>query len=139
MVRYVFILLLVLFFVKCDTKNEEGIGREVPLLVNNIVGEWQLEASKISIGERAEWKIVENGGVYTFELNGAYTYVINKDSKESGTYIFDNENKIISFNTNDKDETQNYLVKLGADKMILSPNGPVFCTDGCSYRYKKVK
>ncbi|PCJ96537.1 MAG: hypothetical protein COA50_07100 [Flavobacteriaceae bacterium] len=62
--------LLCLFCFGCDTDTDVDyvIDEEVALTKTSLLGEWKLEATKVSPGGPVDWSNVEDGNEYTFFL-----------------------------------------------------------------------
>jgi hypothetical protein len=123
----------VLFFLSCG-KDEDTL----PVIANELLGKWQLEATKISPGDIVEnWTTVTNGDIYEFKLNGSYTH----NEKACGGIvngIYSTKDSIISLRyhcENNAIET-NLNMKFSAGNLILSNVG---CIEECSYKYRKME
>ncbi|MCK0190412.1 hypothetical protein [Arenibacter sp. F20364] len=126
---YLFILLLI------------GCGKDedtLPLITNELLGIWQLEATKISPGDIVEnWTAVTNGPMFEFKANGSYTH----NEKACGGIvngIYSTSDSLLTMRyhcKNDAIET-NFNMSFSEGKLILSNVG---CIEECSYKYRKME
>ena len=126
---YVFVL----FILSCG-KDEDTL----PLITNELLGKWQLEATKISPGDIVEnWTMVTNGAIFEFKANGSYTH----NEKACGGIvngIFSTNAQILTLRyhcENNSIET-NFNMNFSEGDLILSNVG---CIEECSYKYRKME
>ncbi|WP_273567394.1 lipocalin family protein [Maribacter halichondriae] len=83
-----FIPIVLLLFLSCDKDVQENA---VPLNAGQLVGSWQIVSESYSIGGPQIENDVENGGIYTFGLDGTFTFVYEKDTSLNfaGTFTFE--------------------------------------------------
>lgn len=127
--RYVFVL----FFFSCGKDDDT-----LPLITNELLGKWQLEATKISPGDIVEnWTLVPNGPIFEFKANGSYTHnekacggIVNGIYSTSGSVLtlrYQCENNAIETIFN---------MELTEGRLILSNVG---CIEECSYKYRRIE
>lgn len=131
---------LILSFSSCSQNEEEKIND------NSIVGTWELIESFVntSMENNGEWKPIENGYIYTFNLDG--TFYSNKFPEcTQGTYNLTDVLLTLEFNCNDFSSgffetpkgtfVESYRIR--NNELFLSPRY-IFC-EGCSWKFKKVE
>ncbi len=118
-------LFLILFSLSCS----ESELRTVELSGVNIIGKWQLEATKISPGGPVDWSNVTDGSIFEFKPNG-FVEVSNSENEQIGIYKIEEDGISIRFS-----ETNNYRGSLQEGKLIL---GFIGCIEECSFRYKRI-
>ena len=102
-----------------------------PVIESDILGSWQLEATKISPGNVVEnWTMVENGEILVLNQDGSFE-IQGRDGTSSGTYTYEVELLTLTSDAN----TSNFFVGFENDKMVL---GFIGCIEECSYRYKRI-
>lgn len=123
---------LFLFFFGCsddDLKSNE--------IDHEIIGKWQLDATKISPGGIVDWTLVENGQIYDFRADG--TFDLSKwegcKSMVSGTFAVSEERLYLKFSCSTEVNEPIYLISFDKNKLIL---GFVGCIEECSYRFKRL-
>lgn len=131
--RYTLIFCL-LFFVSCfDTEEDEVY---IPEDIKDIVGSWQLQATKISPGGPvSEWTTVNNGPIYTFKSD--YTFTLDKalncnDNTLVGTFELKAGKLFLETFCNGSAYTPVYFIEFDFGKAIMQYDG---CIEECSYRY----
>lgn len=136
MKRY-FLLLMLLGFSSCDKESKE---ESIPLRSSEIVGSWQLSETYISPGGQTSWQAVENGDIYYFVMDGAFSQinVLEVNPFRSGTFSYANELLVLSFTFAGEEKSQTYLVEMADSTMTLTPAGPAICIEPCLYRFKKI-
>lgn len=125
-----FVFAIALLFLLCENNSLEAVDTS-----SGLIGVWQLNATKISPGGPvAEWTIVENGQIYQFGTDGAYS-LTNVENNDSG--FFKLEDAILTLTSNQDDITaQQFYVSKADGNLIL---GFVGCIEECSFRYKKIE
>ncbi|WP_411032094.1 lipocalin family protein [Spongiimicrobium sp. 3-5] len=127
---------LMAFFVSCND-SEKSLENDVNANASDLIGNWQLEATKISPGGIVDWTLVEDGGIYSFEANGTFSYTNSKNPEHNrlGTYTLD-ENELSFTYTRDGQQITGVYNRVFTDgKLILQFIG---CIEECSERYKRV-
>ncbi|AKA33873.1 hypothetical protein [Flagellimonas lutaonensis] len=123
------ILLLSVSFLACEEDNSS----EMPIGNSKIIGQWELEATRISPGDIVkEWTLVEDGEIYHFKSDGSFSRK-NSSNDVSGNYGFDDDNQILTILPQENNQLR-FNVQLKGDKMIL---GFIGCIEECSYRYRR--
>jgi len=126
---YVFIL----FLFSCG-KDEDTL----PKITNELLGKWQLEATKISPGDIVEnWTTVSNGPMFEFKDNGSYTH--NEKAcggTVNGIYSTGNSVLTLRYHCDNHAIETNFNMNLSEDQLILSNVG---CIEECSYKYRKME
>jgi hypothetical protein len=122
--KYVF-LFFILFSLGCS--DDELTATELSGV--NLIGKWQLEATKISPGGPVDWSNVDNGTILEFKPN---SFLEQSNSENNGTGIYRvEENKIsITFSG-----TNNFTGLIKDGKIII---GFVGCIEECSFRYRRI-
>lgn len=104
---------------------------------NNILGKWQLEATKISPGGIVDWSYVTDGEQYEFKIDG--TIVLSKwegcKGPINGTFTLDGDQLLLKFSCDETLYEPGYLIWFEDDKLIL---GFVGCIEECSYRFSPI-
>ncbi len=118
-------LFLILFSLSCS----ESELRTVQLFGVNIIGKWQLEATKISPGGPVDWSDVTDGPIIEFKPNGL-AEVSNSENEQIGIYKIEEDGISIRFS-----ETNNYRGSIQEGKLIL---GFIGCIEECSFRYRRI-
>ena len=125
--------ILFVLFLGCadDDLNSNQIGHD-------IVGQWQLEAKKISPGGIVDWSDVTNGEIYEFKTDG--TIVLSKSDACKGpiigTFAIDEDKLFLKFSCDETLYEPSYFIGFEEDKLIL---GYVGCIEECSYRFRVIK
>ncbi|WP_422079565.1 lipocalin family protein [Ulvibacterium sp.] len=132
-------LFLFVFFVLLSCQND-STQRNVPLTANLLHGSWQLIETYISPGGKTDWKPVENGNIFTFDNEGGFarTNTFKNTPNSAGTYDLNNNVLKITYTRDSKEEKENFIVQISENTMTLSPAGPIFCSEPCLYRYKRI-
>lgn len=133
--RTIFPFLLLLFISCNDSKDKPE--KEVPIRGSELLGKWQLEATKISPGGPVEWTSVNNGGIYVFEPDGTFTFNDPGDTEfnRSGTYSVEEDELSLSYLRKGENADAVYHMALAGGKLTLQFIG---CIEECSERYKPV-
>lgn len=118
-------LFLVLLLFSCEGDS---------IFDDDLVGTWQLEATRISPGGAVtEWTSVENGEIYEFYSDGSYEKRI-PEVTFIGTYVFE-ENEILRLQSDTESDEISFYTSIIGNRMIL---GFIGCIEECSYRYKRL-
>lgn len=128
------LILLFLLVIGCDN---EGLGKEVPTTLNNLVGQWQLTQTYISPGGATEWVDVTNGYSYVFNSNGTYQQIEDNTTLEEGTYRIEEDNLFLDFESDGEEKILGFFLEITDKTITLSPSFPSICIEGCLYRYRK--
>jgi hypothetical protein len=127
--KYVFPFLFLLLFGCAD---DDLIDKEIN---HDIIGMWQLEATKISPGGIVDWTLLDNGEVYGFSKDG--TFELSKwegcKSPVLGTFAVTEERLYLRFSCNSELIEPIYRISFDGNKLIL---GFIGCIEECSYRFK---
>ena len=95
----------------------------------NIIGKWQLEATKISPGGPVDWSSVEDGAILEFKPTG---FLERSNSNDNATGIYEIEENRISITFLGTNE---YIGSIRDGKLII---GFIGCIEECSFRYKRI-
>ncbi|MDT0607086.1 lipocalin family protein [Croceitalea rosinachiae] len=123
------------------TEEEKITIDDAPLEFRLILGNWQLNGSKVSIGGPLpdDFQEISDGPIFSFELNSTYRLVSNNQHIISeGTFVYNEDSLIISPQNGEIEEESSYIVTMRENEMVLSPSGPILCIEGCLYRYIKL-
>ena len=120
-------VLLIFLFSACDKE-------EVNLDSNSLPGKWVMSETLMGIGDGLpQWKKTKSTVVLELKNDGslagnAFPDYVRYMVKDSVTLVF-----------HKADQTEQiYAYEFVNGKLSLSPNGPIWCTDGCGTRYTKV-
>ncbi|PCI34200.1 MAG: hypothetical protein COB60_06615 [Flavobacteriaceae bacterium] len=130
---------IILSFNSCS-QNEEEKNSD-----NSIVGTWKLiEVYSSDGGSNPQWKLVENGYIYTFKIDGTFTS--NRFSECSiGKFELNNSNLTLRFDCNgfttgiespEGTFIENFNKK--NNEIILKPTY-LNCIEGCGNKFQKIK
>ncbi|MEZ4970684.1 MAG: hypothetical protein R2814_13705 [Flavobacteriaceae bacterium] len=125
--------LFILLFLSCGKDDDT-----LPAITNELIGKWQLEATKISPGDIVEnWTPVVNGPIFEFKSNGSYTHnekacggIVN------GIYSTDEGFLTLRYQCENNSIETKFNMNFSEGKLILSNVG---CIEECSYRYRKME
>lgn len=102
---------------------------------HDIIGKWQLEATKISLGGIVDWSNVTDGEIYDFKADG--TLILSKwdacKGPINGTFLFEGDKLFLRFLCNSQLYEPSYNIWFEEDKLIL---GFIGCIEECSYRFR---
>ncbi len=130
--KYIPTILIVLFLGCTDDDLNSNQTDHV------IIGNWQLEATKISPGGIVDWSDVTNGEIYEFKTDG--TIVLSKwdacKGPISGTFDIDEDKLFLKFSCDETLYEPSYYIWFEEDKLILGFMG---CIEECSYRFRSIK
>jgi len=124
--------ILLLFVLGCtdDDLNDK-------LADHDIIGEWQLEATKISPGGIVDWSNVTNGEIYKFKSDG--TLVLSRwdncKAPINGAFAIDEDKLFLRFSCASTLHEPSYFIWFEESKLIL---GFVGCIEECSYRFRSI-
>lgn len=129
--RYLYIIVLVLLN-SCDEGNKNGVF--VALNGSNILGVWQLEATKISPGGHVDWSDFSDHVEYTFNSDGTffYEYAENPEQNKSGSYNFSDEKLLLSYLSEDQQISVSFHMQITNGKLLLQN---IRCIEECRERY----
>ncbi len=104
---------------------------------HDIIGKWQLEATKISPGGIVDWSIVTDGDIYEFKTDGTITLSKWDACKGpiSGTFALYEDKLFLRFLCNSQLNEPKYNIWFENDNLIL---GFIGCIEECSYRFKPI-
>lgn len=136
MKRHFWILLLLMS--ACEKSSEE---KNIPLIVNNLAGKWQLSETYINPGGATEWMDVENGSIYTFAIDATYSLMNTSEATfdESGTYKVKKDTLEVTYELNGETKVKGFHLVMTDTSITLFPAYPVICTEACLSRFKKLK
>lgn len=143
MMKKVFSVFIFLILFSCSEDDTENL-KELPLIVQNLSGTWQLNGSKISSGGPLPDKFttIENGEIFLFELDMTYELRngLNQNLISAGEFTITNNDLVLTPNQGDMIEPYSFYVDVINDSEIIwSPAGSVICIEGCLYRYIKLE
>lgn len=122
---------------KCVDAEEMCCGFE-RVAEKELFGKWQLVEQKIGIGPPGEWTDVDDGNIYEFRRDNSFTYTENP-SCPGGSFEVKNDTLVLHYNCIEINKTWDYrMVEFDESSMTLTP-ASVYCTEGCSFRYKKIQ
>ena len=128
-----FVPFLLLLFLSCA--DDDLIPTEI---YHEIIGKWQLEATKISPGGIVDWTFLDNGEIYDFMADG--TLELSKwegcKSPIIGTFAVADERVYLRFSCNSELNEPIYHISFDENKLIL---GFIGCIEECSYRFKPLQ
>ena len=129
--KYLLPIFLVLF--SGCSKDEDlitGIDHE-------IIGKWQLEATKISPGGIVDWSDVTNGEIYEFKFDGTLALSKLEECKSpvAGNFSIVEDKLLLNYSCNSQLYEPSYYFRFEDGKLIL---GFIGCIEECSYRYKPI-
>ena len=105
---------------------------------NTFVGKWKLTAQKISAGGPAYWVAVSNNenNYVQFNNNGTFksdAFLLYKYSKYTVK-----DSATVTMSKNDTIQNFSYQFKK-QDTLLMSPAGPIFCFEGCTFKFVRQK
>ncbi|WP_183556691.1 lipocalin family protein [Mucilaginibacter sp. SP1R1] len=100
----------------------------------SLTGQWKLSRSLISSGGPQYWVKATNTSYVLFNDDGALGGTAFTDYK---LYTI-KDSVTLTFTTADKAKYQNFRYKIKGDSLTMSPNGPIFCIEGCAIQFVKV-
>jgi hypothetical protein len=128
-------ILSVLFVFVLGCSDDDLNSKQID---HDIIGKWQMEATKISPGGIVDWSEVTNGEIYELKTDG--TLLLSKwDSCKgpiSGTFAIDEDKLFLKFSCDSTLYEPNYFIWFEEEKLIL---GFVGCIEECSYRFRSIK
>ena len=125
-----FLLAIIVLSVACQKSDT------VP--ATGFTGKWKLAATKISPGGPVNWTPVANNENKYVQFNSSGTIESNTDlfNKYNKYVIKDSVTVMVSKN----DTIQNFRYKFTAlDTIVVSPAGPIFCIEGCEFKFARQK
>ena len=108
------------------------------ITATGFTGKWKLAATKISPGGPVNWTPVSSN-------ENQYVQFNSNGTVESNTYLFNKYNKYVikdsvTVTMSKNDTIQNFRYKFTAlDTIVVSPAGPIFCIEGCEYKFARQK
>jgi hypothetical protein len=129
--KYIPTIIFVLFFGCTD----DDLVKYQP--DHEIIGKWQLEATKISPGGIVDWSEVKNGEIYEFNADGTFLLSRWEDCKApiTGTFAIEEELLSIEISCSSTLYQPSYKIRFEDSKLIL---GFIGCIEECSYRYRPI-
>jgi len=116
---------LITMFCACKKENSSA---------TSLTGRWKLVQSKVGTGGPGQWVTVpaEQSTYVQFDANGklqgtAFAGYTSYAVKDSVTLVF----------SKDDNTKENYAYSINNGLLDVSPVGPIFCTEGCIYRFSK--
>ena len=100
--------------------------------ITSIIGKWQLFEQTISTGGPAMTESVQNGAIYDFKQNNAYTYE-SRDTDAQGTWEVSEE--ILMLNQSAPD-IQSFTLFYTLENGVLTLSPP--CIEACSSKYRRI-
>lgn len=136
--RTFFIPILLLLFFSCDKKVQE---ETFPLNVSPIVGDWQVVAETYSVGGPPITVQIENGGVYTFLLDGTFRFSESLEISKAftGDYTFEEGILTLSYTLDDEEIIRKLDTLFQENLVELWPAGPILCIEGCSFTLLRIE
>ena len=133
-VYYMKYILPILFLLFSGCSEDEDLIHRID---HEIIGKWQLEATKISPGGIVDWSDVSNGEIYDFKPDGTLELSKLEECKApvAGTFTVFEDQLFITYSCNSQLYEPSYHFRLEDGKLIL---GFIGCIEECSYRYKPV-
>jgi len=130
--KYIAVLLIVLVF-SCDNSVNAFNS-----LAGGIVGQWQLEATKVSPGGTVDWSLASQRNIYTFKSDGTFTFknIKNDYYDTSGTYFVEDNELFLNYARDRKEVNAVFYMQFKRSKLILEFIG---CIEECKARYKRIK
>lgn len=127
--------LLFLLCIGCSN-NKQGPDSEVPLSASGILGQWQLEATRISPGGIVDWTEVSNGPRYTFGSDGSFNFVSTDGTagSKSGSYGVEDNLLTLRYGDQGQNVARVYYLNFEDGKLVLQFVG---CIESCSERYRR--
>ena len=133
--RY-FLPFLTLLFIGCSNNKQES-NTPLPLSASGILGEWQLEATRISPGSPVDWTDVSNGPRYIFESDRSFDFISsdNVSVSKSGSYEVEENLLTLRYSTQGENVARVYYMNFEDGKLVLQFVG---CIESCSERYRRI-
>jgi hypothetical protein len=130
--KYVLPLLLLLFLA-CNADKDvvvEGIDHQ-------IIGKWELEATKISPGGIVDWTNVTKGPIFEFKSDSTFELSKSELCPKAvlGTFHISEDILHLEYFCDSNSSNTDYYYWFEDGKLILGLMG---CIEECSYRYKPV-
>jgi hypothetical protein len=125
------LLAIILLITACV--NEEDPSAEI-LSSHELIGKWKLVEHSFSIGDATQhWNEVIDGFIYNFKSNGTFT---STDARNcvGGTYTIQDNHLILNCNKTE----YIYIWSIEEEHLLLFPISPVFCIEGCSYKFREL-
>lgn len=130
---------LILSFSSCSQNGEEKIND------NSIVGTWKLiEVYSSDGGSNPQWKPVENGYTYTFNIDGTFTSTRFSECSV-GKFELNNSTLTLRFDCNGfttglESPVGTFIENFNKNnnEIILKPTY-LNCIEGCGNKFQKIK
>ncbi|MEK6155524.1 lipocalin family protein [Flavobacteriaceae bacterium 3-367] len=134
--RY-FLPLFLLLFIGCSNNKQEH-NAPLPLSASGLLGEWQLEATRISPGSPVDWTEVSDGSRYTFESDRSFDFVSSDDASlgKSGSYEVEENLLTLRYSVQGENVARVYYMNFEDGKLVLQFVG---CIESCSERYRRIR
>ncbi|MEO0528316.1 MAG: hypothetical protein AAFZ89_13880 [Bacteroidota bacterium] len=130
--RY-FILGILFLCIACNGDGETPVT-EIPSRTSLLIGNWQLEATKISPGGIVDWTTVSNGSLYTFKPDGTFS-LSSTDNALSGSYSEEGNELSLRFVREGQSIRRTYFMNFVEGNLVLQYVG---CIESCAERYRRV-
>jgi hypothetical protein len=131
---YLLVIAFILFASACNKENIAVKDKNVTVKANStLTGKWKLVESLADPGDGSgTWMAVSNSTQLLLNVNGTmsgntFTEYIGFILKDSVTLTFSQADNTI----------QNYRYYIHQDTLSMSPDGPIWCIEGCGIRFKK--
>lgn len=121
------LLSVLIFSASCDKLDM--------LQETNLEGKWKLTGSYISIGGPQEFRLAKGSKDYIeFKKNGEF------EGDVFSEYVSYTIKDSITVQLMKRDKTiQNYIYKIKEGELTMGPAGPIYCIEGCSTVFVKVR
>lgn len=135
MKRYL-LLFLLLGLSSCVKDPQEN---SVPLIASEIIGSWQIVSESYSIGGPQIIEKVKDGGIYSFRLDGSFTFNYGKNASLNfaGTFNFEEDILTIDYVLDGSKVTRKLKVLFDDNMVVLIPWDPI-CIEGCSTTLQRI-
>lgn len=132
-------LLALVLVVSLSSCFKESSGIETPVRASAIVGTWQIISNSYSIGGPQINEEIKDGGFYSFDLNGSFSYndTQNPSLDYSGTFEIEEELIVLFYTKSDESFTWKWRPDFKGDILIVYQGGPTICIEGCSFTLKR--
>lgn len=134
--KRVIIIFLALSLWSCDEDSQQN---DISLNVSRLVGSWQIVSESFSAGGPQITSEIENGGTYTFGIDGTFNYSDPADNSLNYSGTFNLEEDILRLDYLRDGEDMYWELKITTEQGLLTwfPIGPSICIEGCSRTLRK--